>query len=209
MDQPLGRAVGNSLEIIESIEALKGQGPADIMEVTYALGCCMLRAAGREIAYAEGARNVPGGRSPRAGPWTFSGASSPPREATPRVCDDYSLLPAGRGGGRIHAPVSGFIEAHRRFRGRAWPPSTPAPAAGEKEDAVGLRKRVRFPRQGRRQGREGPGTARHRPQRPPRSDCRPSWSAWPAPSGSAPEPVAAPKMILHLVDKDGVHPWPY
>lgn len=37
MDQPLGNMVGNSLEVIESIEALKGNGPADLMEVTYAL----------------------------------------------------------------------------------------------------------------------------------------------------------------------------
>jgi pyrimidine-nucleoside phosphorylase len=42
MDEPLGRAVGNSLEVAESIECLRGRGPADTMEVTYALGEQML-----------------------------------------------------------------------------------------------------------------------------------------------------------------------
>jgi len=42
MEQPLGRNVGNALEVIESIECLRGEGPADTMEVTYALGEQML-----------------------------------------------------------------------------------------------------------------------------------------------------------------------
>lgn len=37
MDTPLGRAVGNSIEVIECIEAMRGRGPSDLMEVTMAL----------------------------------------------------------------------------------------------------------------------------------------------------------------------------
>ncbi|WP_277557653.1 thymidine phosphorylase [Ereboglobus sp. PH5-10] len=46
MNQPLGRAVGNALEIAECIDCLRGNGPADLMEVTYALGEQMLLLAG-------------------------------------------------------------------------------------------------------------------------------------------------------------------
>src|SRR5262249_33548869 len=46
MDVPLGRAVGNSLEVIESLETLKGQGPADLEEVSVRLAARMVLLAG-------------------------------------------------------------------------------------------------------------------------------------------------------------------
>jgi thymidine phosphorylase len=46
MDVPLGRAVGNAVEVEESVAALTGQGPADLMEVTLALAAQMLSLAG-------------------------------------------------------------------------------------------------------------------------------------------------------------------
>jgi thymidine phosphorylase len=46
MDTPLGRAVGNALEVEESVAALSGAGPDDLMEVTYALAEHMLALAG-------------------------------------------------------------------------------------------------------------------------------------------------------------------
>lgn len=53
MDQPLGYAIGNSLEVIEAIDTLNGNGPKDFKEVVFALGSQMLQFAGRATSDAE------------------------------------------------------------------------------------------------------------------------------------------------------------
>lgn len=47
MEQPLGRNIGNSLEVIEAVEFLKGNMEEDVKEVVLALGSNMLRLAGK------------------------------------------------------------------------------------------------------------------------------------------------------------------
>ncbi len=54
MNEPLGETVGNSLEIIETVESLKGNFPPDLKEVTLALGSQMLLLAGRVNNFEEG-----------------------------------------------------------------------------------------------------------------------------------------------------------
>lgn len=47
MSEPLGEAIGNSLEIVEAIDTLKGEGPEDLTEMCYVLGSQMVVLAGK------------------------------------------------------------------------------------------------------------------------------------------------------------------
>ncbi len=103
MDQPLGRTVGNALEVAESIELLGGGGPPDLREIVFALGAEMLRLGGLETT-AEGAR----GRMEEA---LASGAARTcfarlieAQGGDPAVVEDASRLPRAAHTRTVEAP---------------------------------------------------------------------------------------------------------
>ncbi len=60
MNEPLGMAVGNLLEVLESIETLKGKGPDDLTEITLFLGALMLKVADMESDMEKGKNKLKG-----------------------------------------------------------------------------------------------------------------------------------------------------
>jgi pyrimidine-nucleoside phosphorylase len=109
MDAPLGVAAGNANEIIETIEVLKGNGPADVEEVTRAQAIRILVMSNRfdetsaRTALDEALRS--GAALEQARKWiTAQGGDA-------NVVDDYSLLPAPTKTIEVKAPQSGVITA--------------------------------------------------------------------------------------------------
>ena len=92
MDRPLGRACGNALEVEESIAALRGDGPADLMDVTYALGAEMLVLGGAASNRNEARRRmevaISSGRAARKFQEIIEAQGG-----NPAVVDDPGLLP--------------------------------------------------------------------------------------------------------------------
>jgi pyrimidine-nucleoside phosphorylase len=104
MDAPLGRAVGNALEVIECVEVLKGGGPADLVDVSIELAARMLVLGKVADDLADADR--------RAREAIQSGAALErfrqiveAQSGDPRVVDDYSRLP--------RAPYRHVVEAAR------------------------------------------------------------------------------------------------
>ncbi|KAL3048653.1 hypothetical protein OYC64_007246 [Pagothenia borchgrevinki] len=58
MDAVIGRYVGNSLEVMESLETLKGRGPEDLMELVTTLGGLLLQMTGSVSDLSEGRRKI-------------------------------------------------------------------------------------------------------------------------------------------------------
>jgi pyrimidine-nucleoside phosphorylase len=108
MDAPLGRYVGNSLEVIESIETLKGKGPPDLTELSVKLAARMVELAGIAPG-AEAEKKVRAALSSGAGLEVFRKCIEQ-QGGDPKVIDDYSRL-----GGHppccvpVKAPRDGFV----------------------------------------------------------------------------------------------------
>jgi pyrimidine-nucleoside phosphorylase len=205
MDQPLGRAVGNSLEIIESIEALKGKGPTDIMEVTFALGFCMLQAAGKEMGYAQAVEMfqeaIASGRALDVFR-RFIAAQG----GDHKVCDDYSLLPASAQQVEFKAPLSGYVARIDSFEVGMAAIDTGA-GRRKKEDSIGYGSGFIFHANVGDKVEKGQKLVTIHSDRPEQTPA--VLERLGTAIEFSPQPTAKPKMVLHLVDKDGVRPWPY
>jgi len=58
MDQPLGFAIGNSLEVAEAIETLKGEGPGDLEDLCLILGAQILLLCGKTASIEDGQKSL-------------------------------------------------------------------------------------------------------------------------------------------------------
>jgi thymidine phosphorylase len=108
MDRPLGRACGNALEVEEAIAALKGEGPPDLMAVTYALGAEMLMLAGvaQSVDDARGIleQSVSSGRAAEHFQKIIEAQGG-----NPGVVDDPAILPQAAECEIFTAPRRGFV----------------------------------------------------------------------------------------------------
>jgi pyrimidine-nucleoside phosphorylase len=111
MNNPLGTYVGNSLEVIEVIEALKGKGPDDLMTITYALGVAALKLAkikgGMKLLKNKIANGEALNKFKRM--ISYQGGDS-------RVTEDYSHLPRAKNQFNVKARKSGFIHNINNFK---------------------------------------------------------------------------------------------
>ena len=110
MDQPLGLAVGNALEVAEAVELLRGGGPADLRQVTFALCAEMLVLADLARGEGEAASKV-------AAAVESGAALSKLREIVaaqggdPRAVDDPGRLPRAARTLEVPAPAGGVVQA--------------------------------------------------------------------------------------------------
>jgi pyrimidine-nucleoside phosphorylase len=108
MDQPLGRAVGNALEVVEAVDMLRGKAPADYTEVTLALTAEMLVLGGKastpQQARALLQRAVDDGSALRKLQEIVQAQGG-----DPRAIDDYSRLPQARATVDVASPADGFV----------------------------------------------------------------------------------------------------
>lgn len=108
MDRPLGRACGNALEVEEAIMALRGEGPPDLMKVTYALGAEMLRLGGAATDRDDARRRMEVAISSGKAAQKFQEIIEA-QGGDPRVVDDPGLLPQAADCELYLAPRDGVV----------------------------------------------------------------------------------------------------
>ena len=109
MDQPLGLAIGNSLEVAEAIATLKGEGPKDLTDLCLTLGGLMLQSAGLSDTFESGKEKIERTLTSGAGLAKLKELIEAQGGAVD-VIDDPKLLPRASEIKIIEAPTDGWIE---------------------------------------------------------------------------------------------------
>jgi len=108
MEEPLGHAVGNALEVAESVECLRGSGVRDLMEVTFAVGEQMLVLAGAAKGAADARAMLERSISSGAALGKFRDLVAA-QGGDVRVADDPGRLPQAKLRKALASPRSGFV----------------------------------------------------------------------------------------------------
>ena len=170
MDAPLGRAVGNANEVIESIETLKGKGPADLEHLSVQLAARMLVLSGVSPDATAAEHRVREVLRSGAGVEKFRQVIEN-QGGDPRVVDDYGRMPSVSDVHTVTAPRDGYVgdlQAERIGRaavalgaGRAKLDDVVDPAVGiDVERPVGSPVRLDVALDQRRFGNQADGIAK-------------------------------------------------
>ncbi len=108
MDEPLGNAVGNSLEVIEAIETVKGRGPKEFQDLVITISAQALKMKGDVATMEEGKRKVieilESGKALQ-----YLKNFIKESGGDPKICDDYSLFEIAPEIMQYHAKKTGYI----------------------------------------------------------------------------------------------------
>jgi pyrimidine-nucleoside phosphorylase len=115
MNEPLGEAAGNSIELIEAIQALKGRAPEDLMKVTFALGTCMLILGRKVKNRKEAERKLEEAIKSGKALDKFKQMVKM-QGGNPKAVDDYRLLPWARHKMVVESDQTGYVKSINTLR---------------------------------------------------------------------------------------------
>lgn len=110
MNQPLGRAVGNALEVKEAIATLRGEGPADFTELVHTVAAEMLRLGGKAATREEARRLIVAAIADGRALHKFR-QFIVAQGGAPAQVDNPDLLPAAREVVFLESPRAGYVQA--------------------------------------------------------------------------------------------------